>query len=158
MIISQSIVDVKGIKAEDVYDFMINCTDKKYQDWWPGVHIAFDTIKRYPGNLGNVVCFDEFVGKRRLKFKGKVIKSEYGKEIVWQMTKIVKLPAWVHLTAKNTNTGVSVSHTLKVGFTGLLSFLDLFISFFITKKFQKELDDHAHYEFNKLADVLSNDT
>mgnify|MGYP001350288213 FL=1 len=67
MIVFKTEVEIKNIFPEQITDFMIDCTDEKYSQWWPGVHLAFHTIKKKPGNIGNLVYFDEFVGKRRLK-------------------------------------------------------------------------------------------
>ncbi len=67
MISIQSRVCVPGISAAQLVDFMLNCADAQYQAWWPGTHLVFHTIERRPGDVGNVVVFDEFVGKRRLK-------------------------------------------------------------------------------------------
>ncbi|MCK4692036.1 MAG: hypothetical protein KAT23_00305 [Anaerolineales bacterium] len=75
-------VAVKRISGKSIYDFMLNSTDKDYQEWWEGTHLAFHTIQRFPNDLGNLVYVDEYVGSRRLKFEGVVIKLIPGKEIV----------------------------------------------------------------------------
>ena len=93
----QTEVSVKGVSGQDVADFMLNCTDEDYQRWWKGTHLAFHTIKRYPDHLGNLVCFDEYVGERRLKFRGVITENIPGKKLVWQMKKIVRLPGWLAL-------------------------------------------------------------
>ena len=85
MIAIRAEVEVGGISARGVYDFMLNCTDEDYQEWWPGTYLAYHTIRRYPNDLGNHVYFDEYVGRRRVKFEGVVVRSIPGKEIMWQM-------------------------------------------------------------------------
>jgi hypothetical protein len=148
-------VRVKGISGSAVFDFMLQCTDEQYQQWWPGTHCAFHTIRRLPGNVGNHVYFDEYVGKRRLKFEGIVVKSIPGKEIVWQMKKILRVPAWLGLEFSDNHEGVTIVHTLMMGFSGPGSVCDPLLGLFCSKRFEKDLEEHAHSEFTKLAEILS---
>jgi hypothetical protein len=148
-------VTVKGLSGKSISNFMLNCTDQDYQDWWTGTHLAFHTIKRFPNDLGNLVYFDEYVGKRRLRFQGIVIKNTPGKEIVWQMKKGIKIPAWLALVFKDNDQGVQITHTVKAGFSGIGRILDPFLRLYFTTDFEKELDEHAHIEFTKLAKILS---
>jgi hypothetical protein len=67
MITIQSKVHIADVSGADLLDFMLNCTDQRYQAWWPGTHLAFHTVKRRPGDIGNVIYMDEYVGQRRLK-------------------------------------------------------------------------------------------
>ena len=134
---------------------MLNCTDEDYQNWWPGTHLAFHTTKRFPGDFGNLVYFDEYVGRRRLKFEGVLIKSIPGKEIVWQMKKVVRLPAWLVLELDDTDAGVVITHTIKAGFAGVGRLFDPFLRLFLTKDFEQDMEEHAQIEFTKLAEILS---
>jgi hypothetical protein len=101
------------------------------------------------------VYFDEYVGKRRLKFRGIVVKNIPGKNIVWQMKKVIKLPAWLALEFEDNDEGVTITHTFKVGFTGIGRLFDPFMKLYFTGGFIKALDEHAHIEFTKLAGILS---
>jgi len=105
-------VKVSGISGKNVSDFMLNCTDEVYQNWWPGVHLAFYTKRRFHNNLGNLVYFDEFVGKRRLTFEGIVVKYIPGKQIAWQLKKGLRLPAWLLLEFVEVDKGVLITHTI----------------------------------------------
>jgi hypothetical protein len=155
MITLSTKVDVMGISGATVSNFMINCTDEAYQKWWPGTHLEFHTIKRYPDNLGNLVYFDEYVGSRRLKFKGIVISYVPGKEMVWQMKKAIKLPAFLKLLFEDTDKGVRIFHSLCAGFDGAGKILDPFLNLLLSQEFKKQLDEHAHIEFNKLGEILA---
>ena len=155
MIAMRAEVEVRGISGRSVSDFMLNCTDEDYQDWWPGTHLAFHTTRRFPDDLGNHVYFDEYVGGRRLKFEGVVVKNAPGKEIVWQMKKVVRLPAWLVLEFDDNDTGVVITHTIKAGFAGVGRLLDPFLRLYFAKGFEKEMEEHAHIEFAKLAEILS---
>ena len=101
MIVIRTAVHVKGISGRDITDFMLNTGDNGYRDWWPGMHLAFHTLKRTPGDRGNLVYFDEYVGRRRLKFKAVVDRLVPGREIVWQLIKLVRLPVRLGLALED---------------------------------------------------------
>ena len=155
MLTINTVVDVKGITSRLIHDFMLTCTDDAYQTWWPQTHLAFHTKQRFPGNLGNVVFFDEYIGKRRLKFEGIVVKAAQDEAIAWQMKKIVKLPAWLSLELKNTDDGVEITHTIKAGYSGIGALLDPILRLYFTPRFVKDMEDHVHFEFTELAAILS---
>jgi hypothetical protein len=147
-------VKASGLKAKDVFDFMLNCTDEVYQKWWPGTHLAFHTKKRTPDNIGNRVHFDEYVGKRRLKFDGIVTNVIPGKRIVWQMIKIVRLPAWLILDVEDTPGGVRILHTMAAGYQGIGRLLDPVLKLYLSDEFERQLNQHAQTEFPMLAAIL----
>lgn len=147
-------VTVPEITSEAVSRFMLDCSDADYQRWWPGTHLAFHTLKRMPGDLGNLVYFDEYVGKRRLKFNAVVTEVLPGKRIVWQMKKIVNLPARLTLDFEDSKEGVRIRHSLVVGFGGAGKILDPLIGIYLSKRFEAEMDQHARTEFTKLKDFL----
>lgn len=148
-------VKVIGISGKDVSDFILNCTDEDYQNWWPGTHLSFHTKKRFPDDLGNIVYFDEYVGSHRLKFEGIVVKNIPGKEIIWQLKKVVKLPGWLILEFEDNDEGVLIVHTIKAGFKGMGKLIDPLLRLHLNQRFEKDLAEHAHIEFNKLAEILS---
>ena len=147
---------VRNITGKDVSDFMLNCTDTEYQKWWPGTHISFHTIKRYPNNLGNIVYFDEYIGKRRLKFKGIVVENNPGKKLIWQMKKGILLPTWLELYFRDIDEGVTIIHTFRIGFNGIGRIFDPILKLiFVNESFSKALDKHAQFEFTALGNILS---
>jgi hypothetical protein len=105
--------------------------------------------------VGNLVYFDEYVGGYRLRFKAVVTEIISGKKLVWQMKKIVKLPAWLALDFEDNKDSVNIVHTLSIGFGGVGRFLDPILRVYFSAKFQRELESHAQVEFHKLADMLS---
>ena len=155
MIILRTKVVVKNVTGKSITDFMLNCTDEAYQRWWKGMHFAFHTIKRLPGDIGNIVYFDELVGTKRLKFTAKVIEIIPGRKLVWQMTQGVKLPGWLILEFSDTLDGLEILHTLKIGYQGLGRIFDPLIRLFLSNDFEKALAQHAQIEFTKLAEILS---
>ena len=155
MLTIQTEVTVKQITGQDIIDFMLNCTDADYEAWWSGTHLAFHTIRRYPGAIGNVVFFDEYVGKYRLKFKGWVTEIIPNKKIVWQMLKGVKLPAWLVLEFDDQPGCVRVVHTLKIGLDGLGRIFDPILRLYFSDAFIIALDEHAKKEFSLLGELLT---
>jgi hypothetical protein len=134
---------------------MLNCTDEDYQGWWEGKHLAFHTTRRYPGDLGNLVYFDEYVGRHRLRLRGRVVKIVPGKEIVWQMIKVVRLPAWLCLEFQDSDEGVRITHTITAGFGGVGRLVDPILRLYFSDDFEKEMNQHAQTEFTKLGGFLS---
>ena len=68
-------VDVHGLTGQQIYDFLLECTDADYQRWWPGTHLAYHITRRCPDHVGSVVYFDEYVGRYRLNFEAVVKDS-----------------------------------------------------------------------------------
>ena len=154
MITLQSKVDLDGISAEAITKFMLDCADADYRRWWPGTHLAFHTIRRAPGEAGSLVHFDEYVGKRRLKFRAVITAAEPGRRIVWQMKALVRLPAWLILEFEPRPGGVHLVHTLRAGYAGFGRILDPLLRLYLSRDFERELDRHAHAEFPMLCDLL----
>ena len=147
-------VMVSGVTGEQITGFMLNCEDKSYRDWWPGTHLAMHTIKRFAENRGNLVFFDEYVGNRRLRFNGIVVENIPGKKVVWQMVKWIKLPARVVLECTEQNNQLMISHTLRAGVSGIGRLLDPILRLYLNRNFEKDLGEHAHIEFTRLAHRL----
>ena len=155
MMTIESRINLKGISGKPIFDFFLNCTDEDYQEWWEGTHLAFHTIKRYPDDLGNLVYFDEYIGKLRLKCYGVIVTLVPEKEIIWQMKKVIRLPAWLSIKFEDNEGGVDIIHTITAGYRGIGKMLDPALGLFFSDDFKKEMDEHAQTEFLKLRDMLS---
>ncbi|MGC9397327.1 MAG: hypothetical protein ACP5J4_20985 [Anaerolineae bacterium] len=154
MITIQSKVRVADASCADILDFMLNCTDQRYQAWWPGTHLAFHTVTRRPGDVGNVVYMDEYVGRRRIKMQGVVSAVVPGKKIMWQFKQLVRLPARLILEAEDDDQGVMLTHTLQAGFKGIGSILDPLLRLYFSDEFAHAMDEHAQTEFPMLGEML----
>jgi hypothetical protein len=154
MITMETRIDVKGICGKDVADFMLRCTDADYRRWWQGTHLAFHTVKRYPNEIGNLVYFDEYVGRRRLKFWGVITAYVPARKIVWQMKAIFRLPGWLVLDFEDRQEGLRITHSVLVGFCGAGASLDPILKIYFSRAFEKELAEHAQTEFDRLAALL----
>ena len=154
MISIQSRICVDDIKASEIIDFLLDCTDQKYQQWWPGTHLALHTIERRPNNVGNIIYMDEFIGKRRIRSVGIVTEIEPDKKIVWQFKKIVRLPIWLCLELQDTSQGVAITHTIRAGFKSPFTLLDPIFRIYLSEEFGRVIDEHVKTEFPKLRDLL----
>ena len=112
MVVLQTRVAVQGITGRHVTDFFINCADADYQRWWEGTHLQFHTINRAADIIGSLVYFDEYVGRHRLKFKGRITEYAAGKRIEYRMAKGLSLPAWLVLEFQDRPGGVDIVHTV----------------------------------------------
>jgi hypothetical protein len=155
MIVIRTEIYVNNTSGKAIADYFLNCTDEEYQKWWEGTHLSFHTLERHPGDLGNLVTFDEYVGSRRLKFVGKVIDIIPGRKLVWQMKKVVSLPGWLTLEFEDREDAVKITHILAVGLEGIGKIFDPLLKIVFSKKFEMELENHAQIEFHKLAKILS---
>lgn len=155
MIEMKAEVTVDGVSGGQITEFMLNCEDRAYRDWWHGTHLAMHTIKRFPDNLGNLVFFDEYVGNRRLRFKAVVVEYIPAKKVVWQMVKGIRLPASVTLECRENHDRLLISHTLRAGLPGIGRVLDPVLRLYLNRNFEKDLGEHAHFEFTRLAKILS---
>ncbi|MCL1846078.1 MAG: hypothetical protein FWF77_09255 [Defluviitaleaceae bacterium] len=148
---------VPNADARSFYDFMINPTDERYSQWWPGEHLQFHIVRRGDENhLGDTVFMDEFIGpERRLTFHAVVAEASRPNKITWRMKKAgVLLPATVDLVLNDCEGGVHVRHELRIGFGGIGKILDPFIRLYFTKSFRDALEEHCKIEWPKLANTL----
>jgi len=155
MIQYKTVVDVQAGQRDGFYTFMMNCTNAQYQAWWPGTHLAWHTLTDSPGKLGSVVYFDEYVGKRRLKFEAIVTEIVPDQKIVWQLKKRIPLPAWIILEFADSPNGIKVTHTLAIGFQGFGRLLDPVLRLYFTPSYANDLEQHARTEFPKLGAMLA---
>jgi hypothetical protein len=119
MLTIQSRIHVADITGAEFVDFFLMCTDREYQAWWRGIHLEFHTIKRYPNNVGNIVYMDEIIGKKRVKMTGVVTEVVPGKKLVWQAKEVIRWPVRLSLELADDDKGVTLTHTLQVGFKGV---------------------------------------
>lgn len=155
MITLETAIHVDGLRGRDVSAFLLSCTDEQYQHWWPGTHLHFHTLTRYPQQVGNLVYMDEYIGRRRLRLRAIVIEAVRGSRIVWQFTWGVPLPAWLCLDLADDETGVTIRHTIRAGVGGIGRILDPLLRLYATPRFARDLDAHVRSEFPKLRDLLA---
>jgi hypothetical protein len=154
MLVIESRVDVAGLTGRDVTDFMVACTDEQYRNWWPGTHLQFHALGQASGGVGDVVVMDEFVGRRRLRLQGVVEAFQPGRRLVWRFRKLVPLPGRLSLELTPVPGGVSVHHTVTVGWPGIGRLLDPLLRLYFTPRFTADLDAHVKTEFPLLRDHL----
>lgn len=155
MVTLKTTVKAKGITSKDIYDFMLNCTDADYQQWWPGTHLSCHTVKRCPGNIGNVIYVDEYVGKYRLKGYAVITRLVPYSEMVYQIKKMVKLPARFTMKFEDEEDGINIVHIVEAGFQGIGKIFDPLIRLYLSDEYEANLNAHAQKEFPKLAAMLA---
>jgi len=146
---------VRGLTAASAIDFMINCSFDDYQKWWPGTHLELRYIKTFPDKIGNVVYFDEYVGKNRLQITTIVEKYMPGKKILWRVVEGETIQAWMTLEGVDDEEGVTLSHVFKASSTGTSGVLDTSFTQKFTPEMRRDLHDHAVTEFNMLPIFLA---
>jgi hypothetical protein len=147
-------VRVDGIAGAEIFDFLANPNDESYRAWWPGTHLQLHTVERGDDHVGDVLYMDEYVGKRRLRMSAVVTEAVPGKKLVWQFKKGIKLPARLELEFSDYPGGVTITHTVRVGFRGGGRVLDPALRVLLSRAFAKDLDDHVRTEFPLLRDLL----
>ena len=154
MIEIESRVAVPGMTGQEVTDFLLDCTDERYQAWWPGTHLRMHLITRGRDHIGDLVLMDEYVGRRRLCLTGVVREAVPGRRIVWQLRHWVRLPVQLSLTLSPTDDGVAIRHAITAGFAGPGRLLDPLIRLYLGPRFAAEMDRHVRTEFVRLRDLL----
>jgi hypothetical protein len=146
---------VARVSGWEVTDFLLDCTDARYQQWWPGTHLELHTVTRGRDHLGDVVLVDEYVGKRRVRMLAVVVEVVPGQRIVWQLKKGVRLPVRLTLERADRDGGVDLRHTITAGFRGVGRVLDPLFRRYFSAEFAAAMDEHARIEFPLLRDHLA---
>jgi hypothetical protein len=155
MLTFESRMTVPGLTGAEVTHFLLECSDARYQAWWPGVHLHFHIVA--PGgddHRGDTVVMDEFIGSRRVRMNGIVTHVDPGRKVVWQMKKGIGLPVWVTLELADGDGGVDIRHTITAGWTGAGRLIDPLLRRYFTRSFAAAMDEHACTEFPRLRDLL----
>lgn len=155
MLTIESRMTVPGLTGAEVTSYLLDCTDEKYQAWWPGVHLQFHPVA--PGrddHVGETVLMDEYIGSRRVRMSGIVTHVEPGRKLVWQLKKGIRLPVWLTLELADGEDGLTLCHTITAGWSGVGRLLDPLLRLYFTPDFAAAMDRHAHTEFPRLRSQL----
>ena len=154
MLTLQTSVDVDGITAAEIFDFLADPDDESYQAWWPGTHLQLHALERGPDHVGDVIYMDEYVGMRRLRMTALVTEAIRPRKLTWQLKKGLLLPAWLSLEFQDRDGGVKITHTTRAGLRGVGRILDPLLRLAFSKRFARELDEHVRTEFPRLRDLV----
>jgi hypothetical protein len=154
MVTLQTKLRVDGLTGKQIFDFLANPSDQAYQRWWPGTHLQLHLLKRTDDHVGDVIYMDEYIGERRVRMNGVVVEAVTGHTLVWELRKLIKLPARLSLDLADTEGGVVITHTIEAGFRGPGRLLDPLIRVYFSNKFAAALDEHVRTEFPLLRDRL----
>jgi hypothetical protein len=145
---------VAGLQGREVTDFLARCDDAAYRRWWPGTHLRLHAVDGKPARVGSLVFMDEFIGLRRVHMTGAISELAPGRKLVWQAQWLVRLPVALIIELADDAAGVHVTHTIRVGFAGVLGVLDPLFRLWFTPRFAAAMDEHVRSEFPRLRDLL----
>jgi uncharacterized membrane protein len=97
---------------------------------------------------------DEFIGARRVSMTGIVVEAIRGRKIVWQLTRLIRLPVWLSLELEDDDQGVTITHTIRAGFAGVGRILDPVLRLYFSEAFVSAMDHHVKTEFPRLRELL----
>jgi len=146
-------IEIKGKTPEQIYKWLIDLDNEKYQKWHPA-HKEWRVIQQTPRITGSVVYFDEQLNHFRLRFTGKLIELKPNKHLLYKLKSPV--PGRLSLNFEATKTGTKVIHELRVGYPGGLGKITdwLLRKLYLTKEFEGALSKHAQEEFKNLERLL----
>ncbi len=153
MIVFRTEIQIKGKTTGQIYNWLLDLDNEKYERWHPE-HRRWRTIKREPGDLGNVIYFDEKIGRMRFRVKGKIVEAEPGRRLVYKLN--YPIPTYLSLEFVPADKGVNVIHEVKFGYKGPMGKVlgGLVRRTRLVKYFEKELDRHARQEFKNLETII----
>jgi hypothetical protein len=61
-----------GLAAE-LTDVLLDCTDDRYKQWWPGTHLELNALSHGRGHVGDIALMDEYVGRHRVRMHAAVV-------------------------------------------------------------------------------------
>ncbi len=156
MIVLETRVYVAGLRAKTVFEFLLNAADCDYQTWWPGVHLRCRTLKRCPNYVGNVMYFDQFIGDYRVRHTDVIVEAVPCRRILRQIVKgPLRLPVRIAFELEDDDAGVTITHTIRAGFTGLLRVLDPAFRLYFSERFAAAMDEHMQTECRLLRNMSS---
>jgi hypothetical protein len=155
MLTIESTTYVDAVFGREITEFLLSCTDSRYQSWWPGTHLAFHTISRgRQDHTGDVVVMDEYIGRRRVRLTGVVVQAVPGERITWRLAKTIRLPVRLTLELTPQHGGLALRHTITAGWSGPGRMLDPLFRCYFTRAFTTAMHQHVHTEFALLRDHL----
>ena len=156
MITLETRVHVAGLQAKTVFEFLLNATDRDYQAWWPGVHLRCRTLKRCPEHVGSVVYFDQFIGDYRMRHTELIVEAVPCRKILSQVIKgPIRLPVRIVFELEDDDAGVTITHTIRAGYSGLLRVLDPACRLYFSERFAAAMSEHVKAECRLLRNFSS---
>lgn len=155
MITLKSVVTVHGTTAKELYDFMLTCDDKAYNEWWPGTHLRWTITKKCPGGIGNIIYSEQILGGH-LDIGGSIIRKLVPPtEMHYQVRRLgMSIPVRFTLRFHQVGDDVRIDHIIEAGFSGLGRILDPVFRAILSERYDAIMDDHVHEEFHRLATLL----
>ena len=148
---------LQNSSASEFYDFMIDPPAEIYDNWLPEEHYEFHIVKYSDESpINDLIFFDQNIGnKYRLKFHAFIREAKKPSRIMYQMRKFgVNLPGYLELDFLDSEEGLLLTETLRIGFNGFGNICDPFLKIVFNKGFFNELNEHHKREWQNLSDIL----
>jgi hypothetical protein len=153
---------VTGLSARAAYDYMIVPPAHDFQAWWPGTHLTSKVLRRgvgptgEPNDVGTVVYLEQMIGPYRVRETAEIVDAVAGRSFTRQILVVgIRLPIFITFELEDTADGVTITHTMHIGYRGLRRILDpLFRLCFFTRAFAAALHEHLLMEYELLREVL----
>src|SRR5262245_54150324 len=123
MITLQTTQFVAGLSAAKAYEFLVDFSDRDYQNWWPGTHLQAQPLRRCPGHVGNRTRVDQFIGPYRVKMIEETVAAIPDEKIALRVRGIGGLPVRLSYEFVEHDGGVTITYKTVAGFTGPLRVL-----------------------------------
>ncbi|MCL2080699.1 MAG: hypothetical protein FWH16_01220 [Oscillospiraceae bacterium] len=144
-------------KADEFYNFMTNVPAEMYANWLPEEHYEFHVVKRSNNSpKGDLFYFDQNIGKKyRMKFYAIIRVANKPNRIVFQMRKLgINLPGYLELDFSDTDDGLLLTETLRIGLNGIGKICDPFIKIVYGKRFYCVFGEHHKREWQNLSEIM----
>jgi len=144
-------------KADEFYNFMINAPAEVYANWLPEEHYEYHVVKRSSNSpCGDLFYFDQNIGKKyRMKFYAIIRVANKPNNLVFQMRKFgINLPGYLELDFSNTDDGLLLTETLRIGLNGIGKICDPFIKIVYGKRFYNVFEEHHKREWKNLSEIM----
>lgn len=151
---------VAGLTAAAAYDFLIVPTARDFSSWWPGTHLACKVLHRgvgpsgKPSDVGTRIYMEQMIGPFRVRETADIVDAVPGRRFTRQVIVGVRLPIFITFDLVDEQNGVTITHTIQAGWSGLRRILDPLFRLYFTRAFAVALDEHLRNEYQLLRDVV----
>ena len=91
--------------------------------------------------------FDQLIGDYRVRHTDVIVEAVPCRRILRQVVKgPLRLPVWIAFELEDDDAGVTITHTIRAGFTGLLRVLDPAFRLHFSERFAAAMDEHMQTE------------
>ncbi len=149
-------VDIKDVRSDQVFKWLLSLNNKKYTEWHPAhKKWRWKTKHKNQIDLGDKLIFCEKVERFNLRFSCKLTKMESN---TYLQFKHRYLPVCHSFLFEQTEIGTTVNFELRIGNKKFGSFIDFWLrKIYPHPEFSSALIKHVQEEFKLLEHILKQD-